>query len=1296
MNSPASGRPPVVSPEIRVALYHRLHWLWPVLAQPGVRTTLRWLGWGAFAGWLLFVALVLALRYVLLPGVADYRPQIEAAATQAIGLPVSIGRVEARWRGINPDLVLADVVVADRQGAPAFSLGQVESVLSWESLWRFRLTLDVLAFVRPILHVRREPDGRITVAGLGAEGESDPAFAEWVLAQKHIRIRDAMIVWEDGLRQAPPLVLEDLQFGLDNNGRQHRFGLSAAPPEALAARIDVRGEITGDIGEALEHLAGKVFVELNYADLAGWRAWVDYPAQLSQGRGALRVWGDLENGAGKLTADVALEELRVRMGKKLPELALNSMRGRLEGRYRTGEWALAGRKVELLTEQGIRVAPTDFQLEWRQNPQTATVNGNASVNFVDLGVLAELAAYLPLDAYTRELLKRHQPQGRIAELNARWGLAGERLTSYSLKAGFEQMGLLAAGYVPGAAGLTGRIDLTDKGGDLLLNSAGSKISLPAVFPEPDTLLDSLKAKASWKTTPRGVDVQLDKLEFASPELAGSARGNYRYTGEGPGEIDLTASVDRADARVVWRYMPHVVNAEARNWIRRSLLAGQGSEGRLVLKGNLYDFPFRDDKGGKFIVTAKVQGGKVDYVSGWPLIDNIDADLTFGVGMKIAARKGTILGAHLSDVSVAIPDFDVHDEMLLVKGLAQGPTSEFLRFLDRSPVGASIDRFTEGMKASGNGSLDLDLKVPLRRSLESEVRGEYRFVNNQIEPVSALPPITKVNGRLSITEKSVSAQDITGQIFGGPLKVLVKSGEGKVTVQAAGKADVVQVSQHFGVPLTEYLQGKAAWKVDIGIRNRNADFVVESDLVGVGSPLPAPVSKQAEAALPLRIERTAPESGREQYRITLGNLAQGLILRRQGAWERGVLAVGDAEPRLPEKGLAVRVNTPKFDADAWQPFLPAATAGGGADGSGLALSLLSLKTPELRLLGRDFSQVETSLRPRADGWQIALTTREAIGDLYWRSAGEGWLEGNLKRLVVRPARETSEGTGSPINSLPGLSLMVADFYVGDKALGKLELKARNDKGAWNLDTLNLQNPDGALKGKAVWNNVGRNLSSLDFELTATDIGKLLGRLGYVDAVRRGQARLTGDLQWNGTLTGVHYPSLTGQMTVHAEKGQFNKLEPGVGKLLGLISLQSLPRRLTLDFRDIFSDGLAFDSIESKLQIKKGVMSTSEPLRIYGPAAEIEMQGSTNLRNETQDLQVVVRPEVGTAAVVGVAVVNPVIGAAALLANSVLQKPLNRLFSYRYHVTGTWAEPLVDNAGSSLLPLPPTKDERTEAQ
>ena len=190
------------------------------------------------------------------------------------------------------------------------------------------------------------------------------------------------------------------------------------------------------------------------------------------------------------------------------------------------------------------------------------------------------------------------------------------------------------------------------------------------------------------------------------------------------------------------------------------------------------------------------------------------------------------------------------------------------------------------------------------------------------------------------------------------------------------------------------------------------------------------------------------------------------------------------------------------------------------------------------------------------------------------------------------------------------------------------------------------------------------------------------------MRRGTATLKGDLQWFGPLTGIDYPSLSGQMSVEAAKGQFNKLEPGVGKLLGLISLQSLPRRLTLDFRDIFSDGLAFDSIDGKLQIRSGIMRTVEPLRIYGPAAQIDIQGETNLERETQDLNVVVRPELGGLAAVGVGAVmlNPVAGAAALVANTVLQKPLNRLFSYRYHVTGTWGDPQIDKTGKDEKVVP----------
>lgn len=1280
--------------ELRHALYYRLHWLWPWLARPLVRRGLRLVGWGLLATWLVFAALVLALRYVVLPKVGDYQAEIEQVASRAVGRPVRIERIEARWRGLNPDLVLDGVQVLDRQGAPAFSLNRVESVLSWQTLLRGRPMLSLLAFEGPVLHVRRDAGGKITVAGLETEGDSDPAFAEWVLEQRHIRIRDATIVWDDRLRQAPPLILEDLQFGLDNSGRRHRFGLSAAPPAELAARIDIRGEVKGDVGEALDSLSGKVFVELDYADLAGWRAWVDYPVHLPQGRGALRVWGDLQQGGGQLTADVALEELRIRLGRKLPELELASMRGRVEARYKANEWAVSGHKVELLTQRGLRVAPTDFHVEWRQNPLTAAVSGSASASFLDLAALASLAGYVPLDAGSRDLLLKHQPQGRVAELRASWGLEGESLKRYSLKAGFDQLGIQPGGYFPGASGLSGHIDLTEKGGELALDAGASSLSLPAVFPEPDIALDSLKARATWKAGPAGVDIKLEKLDFAGPDAAGSARGSYRYSGDGPGEIDLLASVDRADGRAVWRYMPHAVNADARAWLRRGIVSGRGHDGRLVLKGNLRDFPFRDGKTGQFIVTAKASDAKVDYAAGWPTIEHIDADMTFGIGMKVEASKGAIFGAKLSGVTVTIPDFESREELLQVRGVAQGPTGEFLRFIDQSPVGDTIDRFTAGMKASGNGRLDLELDIPLRHPNDTKLRGDYRFQNNQLQPLAGLPPLTQVNGRLAISETMVNAQDITGKVFGGPLKVLVKSNGDKVGVQASGTANIAEVSSHFGWPLINHLAGSAGWKADISIRKRNADVVVESDLLGVSSPLPEPLNKNATTPLALRVERTVPDATREQYRITLGKVAQGLVVRRLDNWERGVFAVGDAEPRLPEKGLAVRVALPRIDADAWKNFLPDGAAGGEAGGGGLALSMVTLKTAQLHLLGRDYNQVDTSLRPRDNGWQIGLATREAVGDIFWRSAGEGWIEGSFKRLQIRPAAEAGQGSSTLINSLPGMSLTVDDFQIGDKALGRLELKARNDRGAWRLDMLSLQNPDGGLKGKGVWYNTGAQQTRLDFELTAKDAGKLLDRLGYADSLRRGSARLGGDLQWNGPLTDIHYPSLTGQLAVSAEKGQFNKLEPGVGKLLGLISLQSLPRRLTLDFRDVFSDGLAFDSIDGKLAVKKGIMRTTETLRIKGPAVQIEMDGETDLKNETQDLQVVVRPEIANVAAVGVALVHPVVGAAALLANSVLPNPLNRLFSYRYHVTGSWSDPKVDKAGESAPAAQPAPAEESK--
>lgn len=1233
------------------------------------------------AGWLLFVALVLVLRFVILPAVGDYRTDIERAASQAVGQPVRIQRLEAHWRGLNPELVLDGVSLLDADGVPGLSLERIETVLSWHSLWRFQPVLALLSFERPVLHIRRNVDGRISIAGMASGDGDDPAFAEWVLDQLRIRVHDATIVWDDAMRGAPPLVLEDLQFGLDNSGRRHRFGLSALPPTALSARIDLRGEVYGDVHEALEHFSGKLYLEVDHADLAGWQPWVDYPVDLPRGRGGLRLWGTLAEGESKLSADLSLADLRIRLGEKLPAFDLASLRGRLGGEYRADAWALTAQQLELQTSDGIRLSPTDFHLDWRTRADG--ISGNMQANQLDLGVLAHLAGHLPLDARSRELLLAYAPQGRVSDLRASWGLQGENLTRYALSAGFSGLGVSALSYFPGAGGLAGNIDLSEKGGRLQIDSTKSSLSLPAVFPEPDIAFDTLKARIAWKNNSAALDIAIEQVEFSGPDATGKAQGKYRYSGDGPGEIDLEASIERANGNAVWRYMPHAVNADAREWLRRGITGGTAHDARLVLNGNLRDFPFRDPATGKFLVTAKARDARIDYADGWPVIEGVSGDMSFDFGMRVHATAGRILGAELPDVTVSIPDFDVDDEVLLVRGVATGPTNEFLDFIERSPVAESIDRFTEGMRALGNGRLDLELDIPLRRPLETRMRGAYHFHDNQVHLVDGLPMIAQVNGRLDLTDSSISATEITGRGFGGPLRVKVGSDGGKVSVSAGGTASITEVSRHFGWPLLDRLSGSTPWKADLIIHRRNAYVLVTSDLLGISSPLPDLLNKPATSRLPLRIERTAPTSDSEQYRISLGEVGRGVIVRQNGNWTQGVFALGTADAVLPASGLAIRVAMPSIDADAWRNHLPddaaAGEAGGEAGESALPLSLVSLRTPVLRLFGSDYHEVELALSPQAQSWKIDLKTRESAGTLVWRSADDGWIEGRLQRLHLAQSIGDGVSSSSVIDSLPGMNLQVDDLRLGTKMLGQLDLRARNLRGAWLLETLRLSNQDGELTGSGRWTHGLRQRTDLDFELNASDIGKLLTRLGYEDAVRQGKARLAGSLRWNGALTRLHYPSLTGALDVKAEKGQFNKLEPGVGRLLGLISLQSLPRRLTLDFRDLFSEGLAFDSIEGKLSVEGGVMKTLGPLAINGPAVQVAIEGSSDLQKETQDLLVGVRPEVSTLAIGAAALVNPVAGAAALVANTLLKSPLNRVFSYRYHVTGSWSDPQVEKLG-----------------
>ena len=257
---------------LRAALYHRLHFLWPLLANPRARRLWRVLVWSFGLVYFGFVVLVLALRYSVLPQIESYRPEIERLASRTLGQDISIGRIEASWAGINPDLTLLDVRVADAEGRPALAFSRIEAVLSWWSVPSAQLKLRLLRIDQPTLNLRRASDGRIFIAGIPLNPQSnDSDVSDWILAQRRIRISGATLVWQDELRDAPALVLDQLDLALDNDGSRHRFGLTAQPPAALASAIDVRGDFHGSAIAAMESWSGQAYAQIAYADLAIWR-----------------------------------------------------------------------------------------------------------------------------------------------------------------------------------------------------------------------------------------------------------------------------------------------------------------------------------------------------------------------------------------------------------------------------------------------------------------------------------------------------------------------------------------------------------------------------------------------------------------------------------------------------------------------------------------------------------------------------------------------------------------------------------------------------------------------------------------------------------------------------------------------------------------------------------------------------------------------------------------------------------------------------------------------------------------
>jgi uncharacterized protein (TIGR02099 family) len=1261
----------------------------PLPPQSRWRLAGRIAGWTLVAAYFVFAALVFALRYWILPGVGAHVKDIEQSVSAMLGRRVAIGSIEAGWQGLRPELFLSDVTVFDRDGRPALSLPGVEATFAWTSLLVASPRFHSLEFDRPKLDIRRDAGGKLYVAGAelhAPRGGDSSGISALALSHSVVAIRDGSIVWTDEQRGAPPLELSAVNLVLRDGGT-HRFALRANGPAGLASTLDVRGELEGSNLEDLQNWSGQIYAELEYTDLVAWRQWIDVPAAIQAGKGGVRLWlAFADRNLSEITADVALSGVVTRLGKDLPVLDLDYVRGRLGGKQSTrSEFEVFGEKVAFRTGAGIVLPPTDFRVRWQTADPHAPRKGEIVANALELAPLAKLADYLPLPQGVRGRLDATDPRGNVSNLRIAWTGDADNPQHYDVQANFRGLAARAHDRIPGFAGLGGSLQATEEGGTLTLGSEKTTIELPGILPEGSAQIDALTGRIGWKVAPGHFELSFNDLSMANRDVAGTLFGSFSTKPGSPGVIDLTGKFSRVDAVLAYRYIPWLP-ASVGDYLKASIQGGASDDVQLRLKGDLARFPFEDSKAGIFQITARLNDGRVRFAESWPEVHDLSGDLIFeGKGMRIVAREAGILDVGARSVNVSIPDLYHGEEHVQVSVRAEDETGDFLKFVAASPVKQLLNGATDNIRAEGRGRLALDLDIPLRHLDQVKVAGNFGFLGGQVW-VDELPPLSRVNGNIEFTDAGVKAHTVSAQFLGGPATISVATRtDGTLVASAQGAAAAAQLSRTWGgVPALRQISGSTSWQATLSRAPRQAvTIVVQSQLTGIAMNLPAPFRKAAAEPLPLRLERViglAADGSRsgDTLKFTLGSIVNAQFeRRRQGdqlVMQRGAISLNEPAALPEAEGVAVTGSLAYLDVDRWRAML------GGEDGGGAASSLsFNVRVAVVDFGGRRFNDV--SIRAGSGGnvsggnvWVANISAKELAGEIAWRPEGNGRVVARLKQFTLPEASPEKKSADQPARNLPALDVVADNLILHGTNLGKLELVATNQNYDWRIENLVLTGPDGTLTARGVWKNWDLQPSvNVNIDLKIEDAGKYLDRMGYPRTMQAGKGTLTGNLSWTGNPQSIDYPSLSGHLDLRLEKGQFIRAEPGVARLIGILSMQSW---LTLDFRGLLTRGLAFDLVSCGADISNGVLSTKD-FRIRGPAGEAGMSGSVDLARETQDLHARVEPSVGdsVSSIVTIAI-NPVWGLGSLLLQKILKNPLGQVFAFEYHVTGTWTKPEVE--------------------
>jgi uncharacterized protein (TIGR02099 family) len=1181
--------------------------------------TLRFLLIALLLLYFLAATSMLGVRYLVLPHINEWRPVIEKRLSSALGAHVTMGEIAASWSGLNPTLALENLRLRDLQtNLELLYVPEAFAVVSWRSIFAQDLRFRQLEVNGIQLSGSRRADRQIVLASIVLDDQNSDKF--------NFSTETPAVRW---LLSQDQITVRDATFYWNDHLRK--------APELVIEGISFN--ITNSIFRHQMRMSASLPHELGSTIELIARTDNVFNPLASHEQGEIEVFmevNDAQPSAWSPWFDIPTAE----------------------GRFASRLW---------LTMNAGRI-------------------GRATIDF------AGSHAALHLDGSDSTVIRADHFEARLS------GWLGDL---------FPEKEWLLLDRSPNRLGAS-----------LTLSAQGLRLE-SSLF-EPRTLsIGDVSANTQWnRDASQKLQVNATQFALKSGKLNAQLRGKWTQgQASSPGVVDITGTFDSVDPKNLHQYVTTQVSGESREWLRRAIRSGAIKQLDLTLQGDLSHFPFNAPKkeAGIFRLEGNIDQVMIDYdyvepnQPQWPAVTLVTGKLLFNnFGLTIKSDQALVMGMHarplqISGLDVRAPDLELNPN-LSIRLDSSGLAQDYLAVLNRTPIEHDLGRRIETLEIKGQASMPLSVDFDLDQQRVTSLNGQFKLSDASVALTKEGVPVEKINGVIEFNDDVVIVNDMRGHALGGPVSLTGEWGPKLRELNIQGELTSIAAEKHQKLSALLAVTGKTTYQADVKeTQSGNIDVEVRSSLEGLAIKLPPPLGKAAGLKRPLTVRLQTLNQGktyREALTVSLGNLLNARFEhvpngRDSPYFSRGAIVMGGAAV-LPPVGLTVSLGFDRVNWNDWKSLTEQLTAPNKSSTTTSASELfprlqqLRVRSPEFVFAELTLSELNLILnRKTSQAWSAQLESRETQGVASW-TAGPGGLVGPVVARFSKLSLGTPhEAAGGPPksevidekqwSSMPAIDVSIDDFTLFGSPLGRLHLVGANaDKGSrWMINALELTNPSATLTAKGDWLLKGPERGiNLDALLTISNLGKLSDQLGQENRVHEGSGTVNAKIRWLNFPWLFTYTGLNGEVNVDLKDGVFQHVNSRSARLLEVLSLQSLQRILSLNFRtgDEFKDGFPWNSIKGDLTLNQGVANT-ENLVVRSPIARIALTGGSNLTQKIWNMQADVRPllDMSGAALATAFVVNPIAGLSALVTQFLLRNPIERAMSAKYEVKGTWDEP-----------------------